>query len=272
MTDALIADLAQIRGARVISRTSSMSYKGQQKPLPQIARELGVDFIVEGSVVRAGDRVRVTAQLIDARTDEHVWAHTYDHGMRDVLTLQGQAATQIAAAVRGALSPRRSRAAWPRASRRPRRVRPLSPRPLRVEPPHAGGFRDAARAFEQAIAMDPGVALAHAGLADTYGLMAAGAGRKDLDQKAKAAALRALELDAGLAEAHTSLAAIYHRAEGRRDEARARVPAGPRPQPRVRDRAPVVRDPARGGRPRRRGARPRAAGPAGWTRSRRPCT
>jgi TolB-like protein/Tfp pilus assembly protein PilF len=218
MTDALIADLAQMRGARVISRTSSMSYKSQQKTLPQIAQELGVDFIVEGSVVRAGDRVRVTAQLIDARTDEHVWAHAYDHRVRDVLTLQGQAATQIAAAVKGALSPtQQSRLA----ARQP--IDPVS-YDLYLRGRYAWnlrtpeGYRDAVAAFEQAIAKDPDFALAHAGLADTYSLMSAGS-RKDLDAKAKAAALRALQLDDGLAEAHTSLAAVYHRAEGRRDEA-----------------------------------------------------
>jgi TolB-like protein len=96
MTEALIANLAQVKGLRVVSRTSSMLYKGQRKPVPQIADELGVDLVVEGSVMRVGERVRVTAQLIDARRDEHLWARTYDHTVRDVLALQASIAAAIA--------------------------------------------------------------------------------------------------------------------------------------------------------------------------------
>jgi len=219
MTDALITDLAQIGGARVISRTSSMSYKGQRKPLPQIAEELGVDFIVEGSVMRAGDRVRITAQLIDARKDEHVWARTYDHRVRDVFALQGEVATQIAAEVKGALTPsQRTRLA---------QRKPIDPAvyDLYLRGRYAWnlrtpeGYRDAIRAFEEAIGKDPDFALAHAGLADTYSLQTTGGDRRQATTRAKPAALRALELDAGLAEAHTALAAVYHRGEGRRDEA-----------------------------------------------------
>jgi TolB-like protein len=101
MTEALIASLSQLQNLRVISRTSSMHYKGQQKALPEIAKELDVDYIVEGSVVRSGDRVRITAQLIDARHDEHVWAHSYDHTVGDVLGLQSNVAAAIASAVKG---------------------------------------------------------------------------------------------------------------------------------------------------------------------------
>lgn len=103
------ADLARTRGLRVISRTSSMYYKGQKKSMPDIAAELGVDLLVEGSVARSGNRVRVTAQLIDGPRDEHIWARTYDHTVDDVLALQSQIATAIAGEVRGRGS-RRERA------------------------------------------------------------------------------------------------------------------------------------------------------------------
>jgi TolB-like protein len=95
MTDAIITDLAKVRSLRVISRTSVLRYKGDTKPLPEIARELGVSVVVEGSVVRAGNRVRVTAQLIDAATDEHLWAESYDRDVKDVLALQAELARSI---------------------------------------------------------------------------------------------------------------------------------------------------------------------------------
>jgi TolB-like protein len=100
VTEALIADLAHIPGLRVISRTSSMYYKGQKQAVPEIAAELGVDLIIEGSVVRSGNRVRVIAQLIDGRRDEHIWARSYEHTIADVLALQTEIATAIAGAVR----------------------------------------------------------------------------------------------------------------------------------------------------------------------------
>jgi TolB-like protein len=109
MTEAIIADLAQVAGLRVISRTSSMQYKSQDKSVPQLARELGVDVIIEGSFVRVGGRVRVTAQLIDAARDEHIWARSYDHPADDVLALQGQIAATIAREVKAALSARLQR-------------------------------------------------------------------------------------------------------------------------------------------------------------------
>jgi TolB-like protein len=106
MTEALITDLAHIHGLRVMSRTSSMAYKGTTKAVPEIARELGVDLILEGSVVRDEGRVRVTAQLIDAETDRHLWAKSYDRAVRDILSLQAEVATAIAKEVNIAISPR----------------------------------------------------------------------------------------------------------------------------------------------------------------------
>ena len=109
LTEALITDLAQIRGLRVTSRTSSMAYKGTAKPVPQIARELAVDLLLEGSVVRDAQRVRVTAQLIDADTDEHIWAKSYDRDVRDLLALQADVSSAIANEINLAISPRLAR-------------------------------------------------------------------------------------------------------------------------------------------------------------------
>ena len=106
ITEALITDLAQIKGLRVTSRTSSMAYKAVARPLPEIARELAVDLILEGSIVREGDRLRVTAQLIDADTDRHVWARSYDRPVRDLLSLQAAVASLIAKDVNVAVTPR----------------------------------------------------------------------------------------------------------------------------------------------------------------------
>ena len=92
MTEALITDLSRIRSVRVVSRTSVMRYKGAQKPRPEIARELGVDGVVEGSVLRSGGRVRITAQLIRASDDRHLWAERYDRELRDILAVQGAVA------------------------------------------------------------------------------------------------------------------------------------------------------------------------------------
>jgi TolB-like protein len=103
MTEALTAELARIGGLHVISRTSVMRYKTERKPIAEVAKELGVDYVVEGSVVRADERVRVTAQLIDARTDKHVWARSYDSTLKDVLDLQARVASAIAGEVKGVL-------------------------------------------------------------------------------------------------------------------------------------------------------------------------
>jgi TolB-like protein len=105
MTDQLITDLAKYDGIRVISHTSVERYKGTHKPLSEIARELGVDAVVEGTVTRSGDRVRITAQLIDARSDTHLWAETYQRDMRDVLALQNEISHGIAEEVRVKLTP-----------------------------------------------------------------------------------------------------------------------------------------------------------------------
>ena len=111
MTEALITDLATVDGLHVISRTSSMQFKGQRKALREIAQQLGVQWIVEGSVARIGTRVRITAQLIDADTDQHIWAESYDRPVTDVLEVQAEVAGTIAQAVSAALLPRGRQAA-----------------------------------------------------------------------------------------------------------------------------------------------------------------
>ena len=105
MTEALITSLAKIKALRVISRTSAMQYKGARKSLPQIARELNVDAVIEGSVLRSGERVRITAQLIHAASDQHLWAESYERDFRDILSLQSEIARQVANQVRIILTP-----------------------------------------------------------------------------------------------------------------------------------------------------------------------
>lgn len=212
MTEALTADLAQVRGLRVISRTSSQAYKGQRKPLTEIARELDVDMLVEGSVTRAGDRIRVTAQLIDADTDEHLWARSYDRTVRDVLALQGEIAAAIAAEVGGMISaPARNRMTG-RGQVDPAAydlyLRGRYAWNLRSD----AGYRDAIRFFEEATRTAPDFALAYAGLADVYQL--GGAALGVTGAAARAAATRALAIDDGLAEAHASLGGVLHRTDG----------------------------------------------------------
>lgn len=215
MTEALIASLAKIGSLRVISRTSVMRYKGTRKPLPEIAQELNVEAIVEGSVMRSGDRVRITAQLIHAQIDQHLWAESYDRDVRDVLGLQSDVATKIANEVHIKLTPR-ERA-------RLKQVRPLNPEVhdaylkgrYCLNKRDAEGFKKALAYFDHAIQLDPACALAYAGLADTYTLLGAASygtlTPRDVMGKAKEAAMQALRLDDELAEAHASLAFVRFR-------------------------------------------------------------
>jgi tetratricopeptide (TPR) repeat protein len=188
-----------------------MHYQKTDKPLPQIARELGVDGIVEGSVLRVGDRVRITAQLIHAPSDRHLWAESYERDLRDVLALQGDVAQAIAAQIRIEVAPEeRTRLA----SARP--VNPESYQLYLMGRYHAGkatfeGFSKGIEYFQQAIEKDPGNALAYAGVAHCYAYLGGGFGYlppKETFPKARAAALKALEIDDTLAEAHGALALI----------------------------------------------------------------
>jgi serine/threonine protein kinase/tetratricopeptide (TPR) repeat protein len=210
MTEELTTDLSKIGALRVISRTSAMHYKNSTKTLPEIARELNVDGVVEGSVMRSGNRIRITAQLIHAQTDEHVWAETYERDLGDVFRLQSEVAQAIAQQVRVQLTPEQ-------------RAR-LNSAP-RVDPAaydaflqgrsyfalgansEEEGFRKAESFFQQAIQRDPNLALAYVGLADTYVYM--GSQRwlppQEAYTNAREDLRKALELDPTLAEAHSSL-------------------------------------------------------------------
>ncbi|MCI0404002.1 MAG: protein kinase [Acidobacteria bacterium] len=208
MTEALITDLCKIGALKVISRTSAMRYKGTDKPLPEIARELGVDAVVEGSVLRAGERVRITAQLIHAETDEHLWAESYERDVRDVLSLQSEVARSIAQEIRGKLTPQEQARLG-----RSHRVRPeahdayLRGR-FQWNKRTEAALREALRYFQQAIEVDPAYTLAHVGLADSYNILGLYGvlPPKESFPRAKAAARRALELEETLGEAHASLA------------------------------------------------------------------
>jgi len=212
MTDELITDLAQISALRVISRTSVMVYKGARKPLPQIARELNVDAVVEGTVLRSGDRVRITAQLIEASTDKHLWSQSYEGDLRDTLTLQKKVARAIADQIRINLTPREEAAL--------KSVKVVNPEAYESylkgryfwNKRSADGLKAALAYFKQAIEEDPKYAQAYSGLADTYALLGdwqyAVMTPKEAFPKAKAAAIKALELDSTLGEAHNSLAFV----------------------------------------------------------------
>lgn len=212
MTDELIAHLAKIRSLRVISRTSSMEYKGTHKTLSQIARDLNVDALVEGTVLRSGNRVRITAELVQVATDRHLWAETYQSQLGDVLTLQSQVASAIVNEIRINLTPEEQQ-------------RLASTRPVSAESYEdylkgryywnkrsEEGLKKAIEYFQLATEKDPRYALAYAGLADCYSIIGSAivgtVPSYEVAPKAKVAALKALELDDTLAEAQTSLATV----------------------------------------------------------------
>ena len=211
MTDELITLLAQIHSLRVISRTSVMRFQGVRRPLPEIARELNVDAIIEGSVLQSGGSVRVTAQLLDARQDRHIWAASYERQLTDVVGLQGQVAQAIAEQVKASLTPQEHTSL----ARQP----PVNPDAFQAF--LRGRFfwnkrrRDAVEKaigyFQQAIQLQPDYARAWAGLAGCYmslggdmGVVAPG----DAAPKARAAVTKALEIDSDVADGHLTLANI----------------------------------------------------------------
>ena len=214
MTDALITELSQIRKLRVISRTSVMQYKHTQKPLDQIAQDLNVDAIVEGSVVRVGSRVRISAKLFQTNIEGALWGGSFERNFSDVLALQGEVATAIARGIQVQLSGAeqsqlaRSRSVVPEAYEAYLRGR------YEAEKRTPESFEDAASFFQKAIDRDKTFAAAYAGLADSYQYMSNYqiGSPGVLMPKAKQAAEKALQLDDRLAQAHTSLAAIrfYH--------------------------------------------------------------
>ena len=210
MTEELIGRLANIHGLRVISRTSAMHFKNTQLSLPEIAKTLGVDAIVEGSVIREGNEVRVHAQLIRSATDEHIWAGEYQREYGSLLALQEEVARSIVERIEISLTPQdRQTLAF---------TRPIDPEAYENYLKGRYYFNQRTRDaldksigfFQQAIARDPGYALGYSGLADTYAMLGfrGGLPSKDALSRAKAAALKAIELDDTLAEPHASLAFI----------------------------------------------------------------
>jgi TolB-like protein/DNA-binding winged helix-turn-helix (wHTH) protein/Tfp pilus assembly protein PilF len=203
MTDELITNLAQISALRVISRTSVMPYKGVRKPLPQIARELSVDAVVEGTVLRSGKQVRITAQLILAPADKHLWAGSYEGDVRDTLALQKKVARAIAEQIRIKVTPQEETALH--------NVKVVNPDAYENylkgryfwSKRTADGMKRAIDYFNQAIESDPNYASPHAGLADIYQL-------SDRPQLAREEVQKALDLDDQLAEAHNSRASLLY--------------------------------------------------------------
>src|SRR3989441_783421 len=210
ITEDVIAQLSKIRALEVISRTSVMPFKKRQEGLRAIAAKLDVATLLEGSVRRAGDRVRIVAQLIDADTDQHLWAETYDRQLTDVFAIQTDVALHIASALNAELSPDEKS----RLHKEP--TSDLQAYQLYLQGRHCytryteEGTRKGLEYFEQAIAKDPEYALAYAALAMVYTeLGEAGALRPDeAYARAKAASAKALALDPELGEAHCMLAFI----------------------------------------------------------------
>ena len=210
MTEELIASVSQIGALRVISRTSVMQYKAAKRPLPEIARALNVDAVVEGSVLRSGDSVRITAQLIDAKSDRHLWAQSYQRDLRDVLALQGDVARAIAREVEVKLT----------GAERARLERSHSIDPKAHEAYLQGrvfldegteeSLKKALDSFQRAIQIEPNYAGAYSGLASYYAILPfySQFSPAQVFPQARAAALRAVELDENLPEAHASLAYI----------------------------------------------------------------
>jgi TolB-like protein/DNA-binding winged helix-turn-helix (wHTH) protein/Flp pilus assembly protein TadD len=203
MTDELITNLAQISALRVISRTSVMQYKGVRKPLPLIARELNVDAVVEGTVLRSGQQVRITAQLIRAPADKHLWAESYEGNLRDTLALQKKVARAIAEQIRIQVTPQEETVLHSVKVVNPGAYENYLKGRYFWNKRTADGMKKAVDYFNQAIESDPNYASPHAGLADIYQL-------SDRPQLARREVQKALELDDRLAEAHNSQARLLY--------------------------------------------------------------
>jgi TolB-like protein/DNA-binding winged helix-turn-helix (wHTH) protein len=211
MTDELITALAQLGNVQVISRASVMRFKGTRTPLSQIARELHVDAIVEGSLVRSGQHVRITAQLIDPSTDRHLWARSYERDIRDILTLQSEVAGAIADEVSGELTPQqRARMVAAHPSNPESYSAYLKSRYFVHNQRSAEGARKSLEYSLQAVQIDPNWALAYAGLAGSYvsANYLDALPPQEVWPKAKAAAQKALQLDPDLSEAHVALGEV----------------------------------------------------------------
>jgi TolB-like protein/DNA-binding winged helix-turn-helix (wHTH) protein/Flp pilus assembly protein TadD len=210
MTDELITRLAQISALRVISRTSAMTYKNSRKPLAAIAKELDVDAVVEGSVSRSGERVRITAQLIDARNDNHIWAERYNEDIRDTLLLQSRVTRAIAEQISTTLKPKEPTTLIGSKTINPEAYEAYLKGRYFWNKRTGDGLRTAIEHFNHAIEIDPTYAEAYSGLADAYAVSGDWKYRvlpsQEAFTRAKAAAAKALTFDDTLGEAHASLA------------------------------------------------------------------
>ncbi|MEO6462377.1 MAG: protein kinase, partial [Candidatus Eisenbacteria bacterium] len=208
MTEELIASLAQVRALRIISRTSVMRYKGQRRSIAEIAHELNVDAVVEGSVRRAGDRVRITAQLIDAATERHLWARSYERDMTEVLALQGEVAAAIVAEIQVTVTPQEATLLHDARAVKPEAYEAYLKGRYFIERRTEENLRQGLASLDEAVRLDPTLELAHVGVADAYNLMGfmTVLAPREAFPRAQAAARRALEIDPSSAEAWTSLA------------------------------------------------------------------
>jgi TolB-like protein/DNA-binding winged helix-turn-helix (wHTH) protein len=213
LTDALITDLAQIPTLKVISRTSIIHYKNSQKNLPEIARELNVDGIVEGTVQRAGDRVRITAQLVRGPTDEHLWARSYDRDIRDALTLEGEAAQAVAEEIQAQLTPQeKARLKRPQSANLP--VLEAYLQGVHHLNNYGKGYdtlqelKKAEGFFQQAIDKDPSFAPAYIKLAETYEHQSEMLPPNKIMPLERVVAEKALSLDPNLSDAHLALGRV----------------------------------------------------------------
>ena len=218
MTDELTTDLAKISTLKVISRTSTMQFKATKDPLPEVAKELNVDAVIEGTVERSGNRVRITARLIDARSDRNLWAESYERDVQDVLTLQNEVAGAIASEIRVQLKPQeKARLATVRSINPDAEASYLKGR-YEMNKWTRDGIKKSFGYFQSAVQEDPSFAEAWAGLSDAYfeWSLIGIAPKAEALPKAMAAARKALELDETLSEAHVSLATCTLSLEGLR--------------------------------------------------------
>ena len=213
MTDELITNLAQIQSLRLISRTSVMHYKGARKSIRQIAGDLNVDAVVEGTVLQSGNRVRISAQLIQVKNEKHLWAHSYESDVSDVLKLQQQVAKEIVEQIRPKVTPGEQARLTQARSVDPEAHEAYLKGRYVLEQNTVEGAKHAIGLFESAIEHDPEYAQAYSGLADSYSQLGGllGAPDRTIDAKLRQAARKAAALDDGLAEAHASLGIEYQR-------------------------------------------------------------
>jgi len=208
MTEELITNLGKISRLRVISRSSVMQYEGHSKPTPQIAKELNVEAVVEGSVLRSGNRVRISAQLVQANPEKYLWAESYERDLNDILALQREVAQAIAEEVQIELSPQETT--------RLRSARTVKPDAYEAylkgryfwNKRDREGVAKGLQYFEQAVKLEPNYGLAYAGMSDSYIILGGNywLPPHEAFAKAKASALKAVEIDGSISEAHTSLA------------------------------------------------------------------